>query len=349
MEELRKIAEAESLVLNLRIDFNDRVCRDIGAFLVLGEIRRDMLPILRGGHMYPHTKGVLDAVGLKDMLQIRWREDAEKGNIWPFRLRQRRAAQTADPSLAPSTTEEKVDIQFVETVNTWLSQSREKFKLSIEQANRIATIIGEVLDNAKRHSNPPGNNGEWSMAGFMHRENTNGEDRLVCHVAIYSPGRTIFETLQLADENMRASVAKYSKQHARTDRRLTEEVLWTLSALQDGITRVRESESESRNGTGMMTLVEVMDMLGHTAHADSQPKMTVISGQACILVQPPYTMPKFSAEGLRTLWFNGDNTYRNPPDPNYVFSMEERLPGTLISMRFYLDPDHLVQVVSDNG
>jgi hypothetical protein len=97
----------------------------------------------------------------------------------------------------------------------------------------------------------------------------------------------------------------------------------------------------------MLTLVDAMNALGKSSRVEEQPRMTIVSGTTCLKISPPYNLPQRAATGHRMLALNAANDLQYPPDEAYVFSLPHRFPGTIVSVRFCLDPDELTPAVED--
>jgi hypothetical protein len=331
------------------MNFDDEHCRDISPYMVLGLIREKMLPICYGGRMKTRIARVLNAVHLDGFLGIETKRETNVPTIWPFPLRQRRGvgASKGDDTAWAVTSEERVDSKLADTVNDWLKKLTPPFELSGLGRANILTLTGEILDNAKRHSHLS-EDGTWAIAGFMEARARATRDEgiaYVCNLAIISPGHSIFETLSRGPSEMRAKIALFAAKHRPLWPRTAlydDEALWTLCSLQDGISRV-PSDDTSINGFGMMTLVEMMNELGKSARPEEQPRMTIISGSSCLMIKPPYNVPKKLAGGHRVLALNASNDLLYPPDEGYVFALPCRFPGTVVTARFCLDAAELVQ------
>lgn len=343
MKLLRRIAECETSCRGFLMHFEDHHCLDITPYMVLGLIRQKMLPVCSGGRIKSGIGRVIHAVHLDEYLSmdINLRGSAM---ILPFPLRERRGkgASKNDNSAWSVTSEERVDSKLTDTINVWLSALDPPQQLSQFGRTNILTLAGEILDNAKRHSDLS-EDGTWAIAGFMEARLRNDDSiAYVCHLGIINPGLTIFETLQAAPPALSEKIASFASTHSPKwpkKRRFDEETLWTLCSLQDGVSRVPSDVTP--NGFGMLTLVEAMNALGRTARPDEQPRMTIISGKACLMVRPPYSLPSQSESGHRVLALNASNDLKYAPDEDYAFSLPYRFPGTIVAMRFCLDSDEL--------
>lgn len=92
----------------------------------------------------------------------------------------------------------------------------------------------------------------------------------------------------------------------------------------------------------MMELVEAMNMFGKSAREEEQPKMTILSGTSCIMIRDLYRIPTRNDFGHRILAFNDKNSLEEPPNDSYVFKLPYKFPGTIVTLRFYLDPNELI-------
>lgn len=352
---LREVARAESECSSVSINFADTHTLDISPYMVLGLIQESMLPVVSGGKIKPRIREVIRSVNLDEFLGMARLGKIDPGMVYPFKLRLRRPAGKSkrDNLSTSSTSEEKVAADFTVTVNKWLGQLEHPLELNQLGRSNILTLLGEVLDNAKRHSDPATADGQWAISGFM--EARLREDRsptFVCHLAIISTGATIFESLQRAPEVTRAGINRYADKHRSrfmAGSPYAEEALWTVVSLQDGVSRIPTSDAGSPGGFGMMTLVEMTNALNQSPHPDEKPRLTIISGSSCLMIRDQYRMFTKSAGGHRVLAFNAANVLDQPPDDKYVFGLPHRFPGTIVALRFYLDPLQLPRSQKKDG
>jgi len=354
METLENIARADATQYEATLNFLDERCLDVGPYLVLGLMRRDMIPSLRGGSMYRGLKKAIEAVALRQFLQIApFTELSDLADVWPFPLRQRdfgkRPEQTHLP-LNPTTNVKAADA-LVKTIDDWLNKicQGEDFTLELSRSakGRIAGVAGELLDNAERHSdleNPLA--GGWWIAGFMARRQSTAEEHYyLCHVGFASLGATIGESLvDCRDKHSKAEIEAYVGKHSQISRhKHGQELLRSVCALQHGITRFSQEEGLSKGGVGLPRIMDFIMELGDTTDNALKPKIGIISGNAYILVGGEYKVTLPTGEnGQKRQWFNRENSIDLPPDRGQVFSLKQRFPGTVISIRFALDKTALL-------
>jgi hypothetical protein len=165
---LRRIAELESVAIEARLNFRDETCMDIGPFLALQAIRRDMLPMFSGGSITRPIQKILDIVGLRKPLNMAFPLTNDRTFVWPFPFRTRRPAgssSSASRMLDPQSYERVAD-DLIDAINGWLGSLVGR-QLSSVGCRYVQTVVGEVLDNAERHSDISSQDGDWSIAGFM--------------------------------------------------------------------------------------------------------------------------------------------------------------------------------------
>jgi two-component sensor histidine kinase len=342
MKALRVLGEIEAEKAAAKLHFDDPHCVDIAPYLVLAEIWPEMARVFSGGRMQPPVQKVIEAVGLRKPLGMRLGTPYDPSNIWAFPLRRRRPARSSralDRELAPQA-KEKVSDDFCDAVDEWLAQADNELCLTVEGKSTFCNIIGELLDNAERHSDPLTNDGSWSVAAFMARRTEDGVDVLRCYMAFLSVGVSIAESLSTAAPNIRNDVETYCARHKRAGQ--SEETLATLVALQDGVTRDVAAESANRGGIGLQDVMAFIRHLGSTDIADRAPRMTIVSGRSCIQLRQPYLVGSRRGDGSpRMLWCNAENSPEVSPDPQFVFDLEDRFAGTVVGLSFVLDADYL--------
>jgi len=218
MEQLRRIAEAECTSFIGQLDFEDEVVLDIGPYVVLAWMWRDMCPFLRNGSMGIPVKKVIEAVHLRKFLRMaKFKMAIERKDVWAFPLMERTPGHhdaTLQKSVAFSIAADKL----VETINEWLSKLPVPMHLSREAEARVNKIATEILDNAERHGGIGDERGNWQIAGCMAREKTSGKPYSYdCHVAIVNLGTVISSNMfdNLKEEWRRKDLDKYIGKHRR--------------------------------------------------------------------------------------------------------------------------------------
>jgi len=91
-------------------------------------------------------------------------------------------------------------------------------------------------------------------------------------------------------------------------------------------------------------LLDMVSVLGKTDKG-VKASVAIVSGDACILAREPYIQPSLELSDARTLWFNESNSESEKPSEDFVKTLPYNFPGTLVTLRFQIDPDHLKRLV----
>jgi hypothetical protein len=220
------------------------------------------------------------------------------------------------------------------------------FELSRRGENHFSMLIGEVIDNAEQHSHK--NN--WFVAGYMSENNVDGYGE--CSIAIFDFGSTIHKSLSEAelDESLRENINKLILNHTKRryfslEKRWTEENLWTLFALQEGISRYNVRGETSR-GHGTVNMIEFFLKLGGTNAIKTRSKMALISGNTYILFDGTHKLRTVNIDGEKRqiIAFNDENDLAERPQQEFVKHLSGKFPGTMIVMKFYLEKAFLESI-----
>lgn len=358
IESLKALSRLEREELNAYLDFADQYCDDIGAYLVIAEIWHQLSPIFRGGRMSLPTQKVLDAVGLGRELNIRMAGVNDHKNIWPFEIRRRRTRGTthSPTALLRPQDRELLNDQLIALIDEWLAVASENnpsidedvvWELTGEGKSSLANMVGEILDNAERHSSDDAD-GDWSMAAFMAKRSEPGRpDAMRCFLAFLSVGKSIAETIDAAPQEVKDFCNKYAALHSRAAQ--SRETLITVAALQDGVTSAHQAYKGGRGGTGLQEMLDMIGELGGHPDANCDARVTIVSGKSCIRLRAPNLVGAPDESGRRVQWCNTTNSVLYPPDTEIAFDLPAHFAGTLVSVAFTLDPGLFAHESDDDG
>jgi hypothetical protein len=222
--------------------------------------------------------------------------------------------------------------------------------LSKEGQRQLLKWAGEIISNAEDHS---GQN-EWFAMAYMRpvlasspiRENTKEETIGECHLAIFGFGKTLYESLSASPDKTKEQISRLADKHKpffNLGLRYTAMDLWTLYALQDGVSRFSTRPGQTSRGKGTVEMIEAFQHLGRTLDPGKKPEMSLISGYTRIFFNDKYHLREQDVEGgtRQIIAFNSDNDLEKKPDPDHVHSLACKLPGTLLSCKFYVDSRYL--------
>ncbi|MCP3460317.1 hypothetical protein [Bradyrhizobium sp. CCGUVB23] len=337
---VKRLATIANEALEAQLHFDDPYCTDMAAYLVLAEVWPAFCHVYRGGRISIAMQKVIEAVRLRYALSMKFKKQASSSDIWAYPLHRRRPSKiskSSERNLVPQT-REKVADGFCEAVDEWLGITADLGLTEDGKAN-FANLIGELLDNAERHSDLS-KDGSWSIAAFMARRKEGQEFVYRCHMAFLSEGISIAESLDTAAPKVREEVDRYCMRHRRAGQ--SRDTLATLMALQDTITRDAAATADSRGGIGFQDVLEFVTTFGANEIADRSPRFTIVSGRSCIQLRPPYMFGRRAGRTEpRLLWCNQGNSPSWPPDLDCVFDLEDHFAGTIVGLSFVLDSENL--------
>ncbi len=357
----KNIAFLECRELSCYINFDDDYIHDIGSYLVFSEIWSTVSYFAQGGRMAPPVQRVLSEIGIGREMNIKLsaiRDGDINDDIWTMPVERRRPLRVpkSQEALIKPQAADIVAQRFGDLVNSWLGVDDFNAELTDDGMSKLKGIFGELLDNGVRHSILGSDDGNWSMGAFMARRPraVDGKFEYLCRIAVLSLGQSIADSFVRAPKEIGDYAENYAKRHQRKGQ--SKDTLKTLLALQDMITTDPSAWKERGGGTGLMATIEFFHHLAALSDAEIAPRMTIVSGASCIMLKDPHivgrTPPVWTKESAppRQLWCNERNTIQEPPDMEYVFDLDERFAGTLITMGFALDSEWLRGILeTENG
>jgi hypothetical protein len=220
--------------------------------------------------------------------------------------------------------------------------STERYVLRDEWKSKLISLITEVLDNCEQHAN---RDKYWYTIG--HFNQLEGEAGGECHIVVFNLGDSIYESLKREDTPMalRRRISDLASLHRKRGflgmgrPHWEEDALWTLYALQEGVSRFTDGPGGEDRGNGTVRMIKFFTDL-----AGDHPKMALISGKTYILFDGKYNLEDKLLdrnEKRKVIAFNPENDLETPPDENYVKSLPFKFPGTLVSLRFILSKEIL--------
>jgi hypothetical protein len=223
--------------------------------------------------------------------------------------------------------------------------------LTPEKLDDLCTVIGEILINAEEHSSTKY---RFSI-GYFKEYNVDNKHYGIFRLVILNFGKTMYEKFKSEDcpnqeivGRMRELSKSYTKRNLFRNREFEEENLWTLYALQEGVSSV--SPEEYKRGNGSIRFIESFFNIKGTLDADDISRMTILSGNTSVVFDGKYgiqTKVNTNNEVFRVMTFNESGNIEEKPDDNCVCQREDYFPGTLISAKILLNDDDLVQLKTE--
>lgn len=222
-------------------------------------------------------------------------------------------------------------------------------ELNDEGKRVLGRILGEVISNCEIHG---GDSSTWYTQGHyqIKEDNSYGEMQLL----FLNLGETIYEGLKnqstsLETKQKLSHIMKMQKQYINNH--WDEEMIYTVFALQEGISRLRDKSIEGYEGrgSGTVSMIEMFNDIGECQNG-LKPQMTIVSGNTQIIFTDNYKMKPVMFEGdvafetgeKQIIAFNDENDIYMPANPSNVIKMNQYFPGTVISLKFYLDSRYII-------
>lgn len=241
--------------------------------------------------------------------------------------------------LLPFTQNEEAGIMTTKIIEYYSSCLETKgYGLTEDGIHYFSTMIGEVISNCSDHG---GEFVQWYALG--HFIKSDGE----CNLTIFDFGDTIYEGLKNKSLYKKTTdqLDKLTKSHKKPFTHVDEELLWTLFSLQHGISRLNSDSDETR-GQGTIDLIDSFQELGAKYDESGniiKPIMSITSGNINILFDGTYTIEE-NEKHLKTIAFNVENDLTKEPDKRCVKNINNFFPGTVISIRFFIDRKYIEEL-----
>lgn len=212
--------------------------------------------------------------------------------------------------------------------------------LTWEAENQLSKVCGEILINASEHS------GQQYRYAIGYFEDLTGEtDHLgIFNLVIFSFGKTIYQNFKNAGpeswhvvSKMKELSEQYTQRSLFRQRQFEEETLWTLYALQEGVTSV----ANMRRGNGSIQFIESFFSLKGNMSQDNLSFLTIMSGNARVTFDGKYDIiekPRGDqGKHYKMMTFNDSGEISDLPDSKYVSFAENFFPGTLMTAKICIN------------
>lgn len=208
--------------------------------------------------------------------------------------------------------------------------------LTADAEENLFEVIGEVLINAEEHST-----GKLRYSiGYFQDAIENGEHIGVFKLVILNFGKTIYEKFSDPDcpnqkvvQQMKELSDSYTKRKLFSKAEFEEQTLWTLYALQQGVT----SKADWRRGHGSIAFIDSFFNLKGSQDKDNISYLSIVSGNTRITFDGTYRIKEVvkgrQNEKFKMMTFNHEGEIENKPDKNFVTFADNYFPGTIISAK----------------
>lgn len=221
-------------------------------------------------------------------------------------------------------------------------------ELTSEKLNDLCTVIGEILINAEEHSST-----QYRFSiGYFKEEKQEENHFGIFRLVILNFGQTIYQKFKSPDcpnqeivRRMKILSDSYTKRLLFLPGKFEEETLWTLYALQEGVTSI--STKRYKRGNGSIRFIDSFFNIKGSQSVDNISKMSILSGKTRIIFDGKYeitTKTNDAGNVFKVMTFNKSGNIEDKPDSNYVYSVDDYFPGTMISAKILLNEDDIKQI-----
>lgn len=320
------------IILKEIFEFYDKCQRD--PFIdKIARVRKTRVTITHPSRFSEKIRKILYSVG---SFAIHQKKSIQYDDIIDYKLCIHNRAQIGDP-LKIAEQKEIDTTTLVDYVIDCLKRFNKQ--LTPEKIEDLCTVIGEILINAEEHSTTKY---RFSI-GYFHEQDDNGKHIGIFRLVILNFGRTIYEKFKDPNCPNKAIVEKMtnlSKQYTKsgffTSKAFEEESLWTLYALQEGVTSTNQIR-----GNGSIQFIESFFNIKGTNTVDDNTRMTIYSGNTRIIFDGTYQimLKQTGEEKFKVMTFNESGNIEDKPDGRYVRFDQNYFPGTIISARILINED----------
>lgn len=321
--------------------FLDSIFKDWDRFAKLcirANILKYMNVVTIGGQHYhnPAIQKMLNSVGSPKILLNR-KYDYEQ--VIPFHLRY--FDKQEEDSDRKGYVNDIDTTLLIEYVNKCLNKVGKE--LTQDSADALGTVIAEPVINASEHSSLQSR----YLIGYF--EDYSDEDEAEVHgilnLVILNYGKSVYEKFKYPDpdekinfvcvEQMKELSKSYNSKNLFRKQEFQESTLWTLYALQQGVTVI--PDANRGNGT-----IKFIDKFFNLQQDDdkNESRMYFISGNTVIEFDGSYGLTEISDEfdNKRTIMaFNNKGSLWEKPDKKYVRYSDWFFPGTALYARIVLN------------
>lgn len=303
-------------------------------------------------NIFPHFGGI--NINNKELKELMWSvgspatlgiEIREYKNVVKYPL----CVHSIDKSTSDKLRMEQKELDTTELVDyVIMCLNKMNKRLTSRKRDDLCTVIGEILINAEEHSTT---NRRYSIGFF--REDNRGNDHFgLFRLVILNFGKTIYEKFKSDDcpnkdivNKMKELSNKYTQKSLFHKNKFEEENLWTLYALQEGVTSI--STDCYKRGNGSIRFIDSFFNIKGNPSKDNISRMTLLSGNTQIRFDGKYNIveKKINNETFKIMSFNNTGNIEDMPDSESVFHVSNYFPGTMLSVKLLLNDDDIQELI----
>ncbi len=218
-------------------------------------------------------------------------------------------------------------------------------QLTRDALRELGVIVSEAIINAEEHSSLKY---RYLVGYFEETSEKESNHYGMLNIVIFNFGQTIYEKFKCPEQPINEKATKsmeslsslFIKKGLFAKKEFTEETLWTLYALQGGVTSV----PDQIRGDGTIRFIDSFFKIKGDSSVDHESHLYLLSGSTRIDFDGTYRPVSYTdSEGnLREIIsFNESGSLEEKPNPTYVKSVESYFPGTAIYARLRIDDNDI--------
>lgn len=340
----------------INIDYSDCTRLELGAQVLFDIILKDVIKFFSKVEQYKNLKvKEINGINVNDenvrkllfsvgSPVIHTNKSIKFHDIIPYKL----CIHDRDTNKDPVKIREQKDLDTTNLVDYVINCLKALNRtLTPEKLDDLSTVIGEILINAEEHSTTK----HRFSIGYFSEMNDNGKHYGVFKLTILNFGKTIYEKFKDPScpnktivQKMKILSDQYTQRKYFVIKGFEEETLWTLYALQDGVTSVAP-ERYKRRGNGSIQFIEsFFNIKGNKKEKDDFSTLTILSGNTSIVFDGTYNITNgyIDNEPFKFMTFNKSGNIEDKPDSAYVKFVDNYFPGTIITAKIMFNEDDLI-------
>lgn len=228
---------------------------------------------------------------------------------------------------------------------------RHGYELTEDDKNSVGGIIGEVLSNCEDHSM---SDAWYITANFSMDLKDSSHDAMVgeLNITIMNFGLSFFEAFEKTKENNH-HIYKTVRDLAAIPRanypemKFGNEQMFTLIMMSETVSRLKYQEKS--RGTGTMKFLQSFIELGDFEDKANgySPTLSLITGKTQLTCDKD--LKPFLKDNVYCLSLNPEMDLRLPPRESHLKILNEKFPGTMLSVKIYLNKQHLDKKYGGNN
>lgn len=236
----------------------------------------------------------------------------------------------------------------VEYLNKCLD--RHGYQLTEEDKNSVGGIVGEVLSNCEDHSLSDA----WYITANFSTDLKESPDTSIgeLNITIMNFGLSYYEAFEETKKNNhhiydQVSDLAASTRNKNPNMKFGDEQLFTLIMMSDQVSRLKYKETS--RGTGTIKFLRSFIELGDFEDKIKGyvPNLSILTGNTQLICDNE--LKPFLKDTVYCLSLNPENDLRVPPRESHLKILSEKFPGTLLSVKIYLNKQHLDKKYGGNN